>query len=96
MPRKDPYDRDGVDHEHRATLAERHGKVPAGKRLTFTRVGGELEIRLIDDPNALGGRADLNPVVIPEKIGRIHPAAREFRDRTERHEVSRSARGILV
>jgi hypothetical protein len=31
VPRKDPYDCDGVDHEHRARLAERYGKVPAGK-----------------------------------------------------------------
>lgn len=33
--------------------------------------------------------AELVPVTVPEKVARYHSAARQFRDRSERHEVSR-------
>ena len=57
VPRKHWGDREAVDYEHRARLAERYGKVPAGKRLTVTEVDRELEIELVDDPTAVDGRA---------------------------------------
>lgn len=91
VPRKNSYDTGGVDYEKRVRLAERHAKVPPGKRLT-TRVVSqdELEVELLDAPAYIVSRAELVPVVVPARVGRLHPAAREFRQRTERHEVSRT------
>lgn len=84
------YGEDGVDWENRALLAERYGKVPAGKRLEVSAVSdAELEVRLLEDPSN-PGRADLVEVQVPEKVGRYHPAARRFRDDTDRHQVSRA------
>lgn len=91
VPRKRWDEPDGVDYEHRARLAQRHGKVPAGKRLTISIVSrDEVELELVDDPGYTGGRAELVPIIVPEKVPRYHEAARQFRDRTERHEVSRA------
>jgi hypothetical protein len=89
FPQKRWGDRDVVDYEQRTRLAERHGKVPAGKRLTVTSVDGELKIVLVDNPTAVGGRAELRAVQVPDTVGRYHPAARDFRDRANRHEMSR-------
>ena len=86
---KSYYDPGRVDYAYRARLAERYDKVPAGKRLTVTRDGEELEIRLEDAPHRVGGRPDLVPVEVPERIGRYHAAARQFRDLSAQHEVSR-------
>lgn len=91
VPRRGAFDGDGVDYEHRARLAERLGKVPEGRRLIVTRREGELELRLVDAPGQAGGRAELVPIAIPEKVGRYDPTARQFRDRAERHEVSRGS-----
>jgi hypothetical protein len=60
------------DYRHRALLAMRHGKVPDGKRLTVTVVDRELEIQLVDAPGYSGGRAELTPVTVPERVGRYH------------------------
>jgi hypothetical protein len=89
VPRRGWYSADGVNYEHRARLAARHGKVPEGKRLTVTAIERELEIALVDAPGRSYGRPELAPVPVPERIGRYHAAAREFRERSERHEVSR-------
>ena len=78
---------DGVDYEKRANLARRHGKVPAGKRLTVTTVGSALELRLVDASHHIP--APLVPVLVPTNVRRYHPAARLFRDHPERHEVAR-------
>lgn len=80
---------DGVDYENRARLAERYRKVPAGKRLEVSVVGDELEIRLVDGPEH-GAPPELVPVAVPETVGRYHVAPRAFRDRSERHEISRA------
>ncbi len=37
-----------------------------------------------------GGRVALVPIILSEKVGRYHAAARGFRERKERHEVSRA------
>ncbi|HEX3511961.1 MAG TPA: hypothetical protein VHT27_12770 [Solirubrobacteraceae bacterium] len=89
VPRRGWYSRDGVDYENRARMAARHGKVPNGKRLTVTAINRELEIRLVDAPGRRYDRAELAPVVVPERVGRYHPSARHFRERSERHEISR-------
>lgn len=90
VPRRGWYSADGVNYEHRVRLAARHGKVPDGKRLTVTPINRELEIALIDAPGRTYRRPELLPLPIPERTGRHHRAAREFRDRSERHEVSRA------
>jgi hypothetical protein len=89
VPRRGLHDRDGVDYERRARSAERLDKVPEGRRLIVTRLETELELRLVDAPGRVGGRAELVPIAVSEKVGRYHPAARQFRDGGERHEVSR-------
>jgi hypothetical protein len=79
-----------VDYRNRALLAERYGKVPAGKRLDVVRISDtELELRLLDDPGN-PGRPELVEIAIPEKIARYHPAARRFRDDKAHHQVSRT------
>jgi hypothetical protein len=80
VPRKSWFDRGSVDYENRARLAERHRKVPAGKRLTVSVMEDELEIRLVETPERTAPPA-LVPVVVPERVARYHRAARRFRDR---------------
>jgi hypothetical protein len=89
VPRRGWYSSDGVDYSRRARIAARQGKVPNGKRLTVTTVDRELEVRLVDAPGRSYDRAELAPVTVPERVGRYHPAARQFRECSERHEVSR-------
>jgi hypothetical protein len=80
-------------YEHRARLAQRYGKVPAGKRLTISIVSrDEVELGLVDAPGNTGGRSELVPITVPGKVARYHETARQFRDRSERHEVSRATR----
>ena len=43
VPRKRWYDRESVDCENRARLAERYRKVPAGKRLVVSTIDDKLE-----------------------------------------------------
>lgn len=89
VPRRRWQDPDGVDYENRALLAERYGKVPAGKRLEVVPLKEDLEIRLLDAPGD-PGRAELVDIEIPQKVGRYHEVARSFRDNKAEHEVSRS------
>ncbi len=89
VPRRGWYSADGVDFEKRARLATRQGKVPDGKQLIVTAVERELEIQLVDAPGRSYRRAELSPIKVPDRVGRLHPAARHFRERSERHEVSR-------
>lgn len=91
LPRKRYYDKDAIDYERRARLAEAHGKVPAGKWLICVAAGEDLELRLIDATTEAREEADqLVPLEIPERVGRYHPIARRFRDAKARHEVSRA------
>ncbi len=90
VPRRYWYADDGVDYERRALLAERHRKLPPGKRFQITRLERELEIALVDAPFGAMAPAELTPVPVPEKVGRHHAAARQFRDQKHRHEVSRA------
>jgi hypothetical protein len=79
-----------TNYAHRAVLAERYGKVPKGKRLSVNRISSEeLQLELVD---ALEGAAEeVAPVPVPERVARYHLVVRQFRDRKERHEVSRAA-----
>jgi hypothetical protein len=79
----------GVNWRQRAYAAQRHGKVPAGKRLSvsWTDAGFEIELLEGETGNELGAEA----VPVPARLSKYHPVAREFRDRTSLHEVSRKA-----
>lgn len=79
----------GVNWRQRAYAAQRHGKVPAGKRLSvsWTNAGFEIELLEGETGNELGAEA----VPVPARLSKYHPVAREFRDRTNLHEVSRKA-----
>jgi hypothetical protein len=91
VPRRSYYDRDGIDYEQRARLAERHGKVPAGKSLEIERHREEIELRLEDMPTGLAeATAALTPVAVPDDVARYHPAARRLRDRNAEHQVSQA------
>jgi hypothetical protein len=92
VPQKRWNDPTSVDYASRAGLAERHRKVPDGKRLTVIRDGDELVIRLVDAPELVAASI-LVSITVPVCITRYHEAAREFRDRRERHEVSKELLG---
>jgi hypothetical protein len=97
LPRKHWSDRDGVDYERRARLAESYGKVPAGSRLVVrTASPDELLIELVTDGFAAREGdteepSELTPVRVPARLSKYHPVACEFRDRTNLQEVSRKA-----
>jgi hypothetical protein len=89
VPRRSGYSRKGQpDYERRVASAERRGAVPIGKRLMITRGRDELRIDLCDLPD--GTPTQLFPVPIPERVGRYHPIVTEFRDRHDRHEITRA------
>src|SRR6266404_283027 len=97
VPRKHWNAKDGVDYQRRAQLAEAHGKVPAGSRLSVKVAStDELVLELIPD---LQNRSDavedasagFAPVPVPSRLGKPHRVAREFREATSLHEVSRKA-----
>jgi hypothetical protein len=96
VPRKRWDEKDGVDYERRARLAESHGKVPPGSRLLVkTASAEELLIELVTDRIVGVNVGDPAPalarVAVPARLSRYHQVAREFRDRTSLHEVSRKA-----
>jgi hypothetical protein len=77
-----------IDYEHRARLAQQQRKAPAGKRITSHLVDREVEIRLED---AIPGTDTAAiPVPVPQRITRLHPVAKRFRDDTDKHLVSRA------
>jgi hypothetical protein len=95
VPRK-RWDEPGVDYERRAQLAESYGKVPSGSRLQVKRISREeLLIELVGDgildEEGREVSAPLEPVAVPARLSNYHRVAREFRDRTSLHEVSRKA-----
>jgi hypothetical protein len=97
VPRKRWNEREGIDYERRARLAETYGKVPGGSRLIVkTASAEELLIELVSDPTiAANGDGEqesslaLAPVPVPMRLAKYHGVAREFRDRTNLHEISR-------
>ncbi|MFZ1155542.1 MAG: hypothetical protein WAN93_11615 [Solirubrobacteraceae bacterium] len=90
VPRKNWSDRNSVDYANRARLAEQYGKVPPGKHLTVKMVSAEdVQIDLVDAPE--GTVEDAPPIPIPVKVARYHSVVQQFREHSERHEVSRAA-----
>jgi hypothetical protein len=78
-----------VNWRQRAYAAQRHGKVPAGKRLSVSRTKAGFEIELLDGET--GNELGADAVPVSARLSKYHPVAREFRDRTSLHEVSRKA-----
>ncbi|HEY8722235.1 MAG TPA: hypothetical protein VIL92_00075 [Gaiellaceae bacterium] len=96
VPRKHWQDKDAVDYERRVRLAEAHGKVPLGGRLSVKVASpNDLLIELVADPYLQADRddalAELSPVPVLARLSKYHRLAREFRDRTSSHEISRKA-----
>ncbi len=95
VPRKHWSSKDGIDYQRRAQLAEVHGKVPAGSRLSVKVVSqDELVLELIPDlhhrTDAVDGASKgFVPVPVPGRLGKPHRVAREFRDAVSLHELSR-------
>ncbi|MDQ3729415.1 MAG: hypothetical protein M3355_07470 [Actinomycetota bacterium] len=90
VPRKSYYERSGVDYQQRARLAERHGKVPEGKRLVV-RLASSEELELALDDLLPGAPRKVTAVSVPDKVGRYHPVVRRLKQQSGRHEVSRAA-----
>lgn len=90
VPQRTWYARGEVDYANRAQIAERLGKVPDGKRLAVVEIDRELEISLVDAPGRTNRRQDVASVAVPQRVGRYHQAARQFRELRDRHEVSAS------
>jgi hypothetical protein len=79
----------GVNWRQRAYAAQRQGKVPDGKHLSVLRSNGEFEIALID--GATGNELGADAVPVPARLRNYHAVAKDFRNRTSLHEVSRKA-----
>jgi hypothetical protein len=79
----------GVNWRQRAYAAQRHGKVPEGKRLSVAWTNAGFEIELLDGET--GNELGADAVPVPARVTKHHPVAREFRNRTSLHEVSRKA-----
>jgi len=77
----------GVNWRQRAYAAQRHSKVPAGKRLRVARHDDSLVTTL--EEGATGSELGAEPVVVPTRVRRYHPVVRDYRERTWLHEVSR-------
>jgi hypothetical protein len=78
----------GVDYEQLVLSAKRYDKVPPGMRLTTTVLAWpDLEIRL--EPAIPGTQVCRRPVPVPDRVTRYHPVVVQFRERSERHEVSK-------
>jgi hypothetical protein len=65
----------GVNWRQRAYAAQRHGKVPDGKRLSvaWTKAGFEIELLDGETGNELGADA----VPVPARLSKFHPVAQE-------------------
>ncbi len=80
---------DGVDYEQLVLAANRYGKVPPGMRLTTTVLAWpDVQIRL--EPAIPGTDVARRPVPVPDRVARYHPVVVQFRDRSDRHEVSKA------
>jgi len=84
-------------YERRALLANHHRKVPPGTRLEIRRTQQHVEIKLVEAP-VVPPPGAAPTIRVPERIQRLHPAARVFRDDAACHRVSRDqlARAVRV
>lgn len=91
-----PYWRSQGERDYRLLVdaARRWNKVPEGKRLVTDHLRGELEIRLVDAPE--GAVIAARPVPVPARLTKPHPVARQYREDTAHHKVSRAALARVV
>ena len=89
LTRPDETARGGANWRQRAYAAQRHGKVPPGKRLSVAWTNAGFEIELLD--GATGNELGAEAVPVPARLSKYHPVAQEFRSRTNLQEVSRKA-----
>ena len=58
------------------------------RQVVITRDSEELRIDLRDAPDGIP--TEMFPVPVPNRVARYHPIVAEFRDQSDRHEVSRA------
>jgi hypothetical protein len=81
-----------VDYRMRAAAAERHGKVPKGKRLDVrTDRAGSWVISLVDIYRIPW--SEIEEVPVPTRVARYHPVVRSLREDSDRHEISKAQMG---
>ncbi len=79
----------GVNWRQRAYAAQRHRKVPDGKRLVVScgREGFVIELTDGQTGNELGAEE----IRVPARLTKYHRVARQFRDQTDLQQISRKA-----
>jgi hypothetical protein len=84
---RDLAGRELVNLRQRAYSAQRRGRIPAGKHVRVRHTPEGLVIELLDGQS--GNELGAPELPVPEHVARYHHVAREFRDHTSLHEVSR-------
>ncbi|HVW46838.1 MAG TPA: hypothetical protein VHA76_07290, partial [Solirubrobacterales bacterium] len=79
----------GVNWRQRAYAAQRHGKVPDGKRLVVSRGREGFVIELKD--GLTGNELGAEEIHVPARLTKYHRVARQFRDHTDLQQISRKA-----
>jgi hypothetical protein len=79
----------GVNWRQRAYAAQRHGKVPDGKRLVVSRGREGFVIELMDGQT--GNELGAEEIHVPARLTKYHRVAGQFRDRTDLQQISRKA-----
>jgi hypothetical protein len=79
----------GVNWCQRAYAAQRHGKVPDGKRLVVSRGRDGFVIELKD--GLTGNELGADQINVPARLTKYHRVARQFRDHTDLQQISRKA-----
>jgi hypothetical protein len=79
----------GVNWRQRAYAAQRHGKVPEGKRLVVSRGREGFVIELVDGQT--GKELGDEQIHVPARLTKYHRVARRFRDHTGLQQISRKA-----
>lgn len=81
--------RGGINWRQRAYAAQRHGKVPDGKRLVVSRGREGFVIELMDGQT--GNELGAEQIHVPARLTKYHRVARQFRDRSDLQRISRKA-----
>jgi hypothetical protein len=97
VPRGSHVNAETNAYERRARLANHHRKVPPGTQLEIRRTREHIEIVLVDTPVPPLPAAPPS-IRVPERVTKLHPAARAFRDDRDCHRVSRQqlARAVRI
>jgi hypothetical protein len=87
----------GVDYGQLIKAANRTGKVPAGQRI-LSRDHGRFGMDIWLAPAIPGTQVQPRPVPVPTRVTRYHPVVTAYRDRRDRHEISKAhqSRALLI